>query len=425
MCGIVFAVGDIDQKAEKAFLNMLIFDVVRGEDSTGVVGVGKFQGAEVKVAKELGNPFYLFDTKSFDRLISRTHRALIGHNRYATTGAVNRRNAHPFEFDGVVGVHNGTLTNKWDLPNGKDFQVDSEALYSYINDAGLEKAIAGTTGAWALAFWDKYEETFNMIRNDERPLHFCYSEDGKQLFGASEAWMLTVALSRQGIKHGQVGMLKEDTHFKLPVGLGGKFGEVELCEVKSKVPVRVAPFPQGKGTVTSGPTTKKQNIKQLTVTPKPTQIHQAIDTAYLGATDVEFEALSVGQDEYGAEYIACFDVKHATRAVRLYFHANHSIQDVIGCTFKGNISGYTNHEGGYYKISPWSLHDVEAPINQMHVDHNGKLINAETWETLYGSCAFCSDDVPASDSKYVILSKQGQCLCKGCAADKEIAQFVH
>ncbi|MCK9987028.1 MAG: periplasmic protein TonB [Azoarcus sp.] len=34
---------------------------------------------------------------------------------------MSRKNAHPFDLDTLVGAHNGTLTNKWELKNGLNY----------------------------------------------------------------------------------------------------------------------------------------------------------------------------------------------------------------------------------------------------------------------------------------------------------------
>jgi len=181
MCGLVGVAGEVNITAEKAFRNLLILDSLRGEDSTGIASIKKVDG-NVLVAKALGDPFQLFDTKVFDRAVRGTSKAILGHNRYATTGAVTARNAHPFEFNSLVGVHNGTLTNKWSLEDHKDFSVDSENLYHHIEKKGLRNAMDVANGAWALVWWDKIEETLNFLRNKERPLFFCYNESNTSLF---------------------------------------------------------------------------------------------------------------------------------------------------------------------------------------------------------------------------------------------------
>ena len=86
MCGLVGMAGKLTAAQDKVFKKLLIFDVIRGEHSTGVASVPV--NGEVSIAKQVGNPFELFEDKRYDRAINRHNRALIGHNRFATQGAV-------------------------------------------------------------------------------------------------------------------------------------------------------------------------------------------------------------------------------------------------------------------------------------------------------------------------------------------------
>ncbi len=95
MCGLVGCAGILDFASEKAFRNLLILDSLRGEDSTGIASVKK-NSEDVTVVKAVGDPFRLFETRRFDKVMAQGNRVLIGHNRYATTGSVSASNAHPF-----------------------------------------------------------------------------------------------------------------------------------------------------------------------------------------------------------------------------------------------------------------------------------------------------------------------------------------
>ncbi len=87
-------VGKITKNEKKMFRTLLIMDTVRGEHSTGVVIVND-KGVP-SIFKQVGNPYELFDSMKYNSGINGVCSALIGHNRYATKGAVNKVNAHPF-----------------------------------------------------------------------------------------------------------------------------------------------------------------------------------------------------------------------------------------------------------------------------------------------------------------------------------------
>lgn len=192
MCGIVGMAGDFSYQEKDAFTDMLTVCQVRGRDSTGVFSVKNGPSNEVRWMKDIGTPDRLIESKHYDKwLLDGVPKVLVGHTRYKTTGGVSRHNAHPFDFDHVIGVHNGTLANPWKLDHYKEYDVDSQALYRHINDYGLEETISQLPAgsAYALVWWDKRENTLNFLRNEKRPLYFTWSEDLKVMLWASETWM--------------------------------------------------------------------------------------------------------------------------------------------------------------------------------------------------------------------------------------------
>jgi glucosamine 6-phosphate synthetase-like amidotransferase/phosphosugar isomerase protein len=126
MCGLVGMAGALNQQHDGAFKNLLIVDSVRGPHSTGVLTVNTSR--DVKIVKASGDPFELLGTKAYENVMRYANNVVMGHNRYATKGAINKTNAHPFDFEHVSGAHNGTLTTQGQLDDSKDFDVDSENL---------------------------------------------------------------------------------------------------------------------------------------------------------------------------------------------------------------------------------------------------------------------------------------------------------
>lgn len=201
MCGIVGVAGPLGHEHMKMFKDLLLMDVVRGEDSTGVLQVDEGRSS-YDIARCSGHPCNLWDkvTKdslfNWDGLVAYKSRILLGHNRYTTSGNSWVEDPHPFDFENVCGVHNGTLTSTYDLHNEKEYDIDSEALYSEINHNGIESAWEKLWGAAALVFWDKRDDTINLIRNSERSLYLLHDEEKGILYWASEAWMLNGVIHR-------------------------------------------------------------------------------------------------------------------------------------------------------------------------------------------------------------------------------------
>lgn len=226
MCGLVGLAGDINFKEEKVFKALLTLDVIRGKHSTGVASLRKnVDKWEVAVCKDKLNAIDFMDKPEFTTFMSKKHHILMGHNRWATRGAIVQENAHPFEFDNIVGAHNGSLFSVYNLHEHSKYPVDSQAAFSELNVNGVESLWGKLNGAAALTWIDKTDNTLHFLRNDERPLFFSTANKGKTLLWASEPWMLYVASSREGLELDKKAIeVQIDTHytFSLPASTAKK-----------------------------------------------------------------------------------------------------------------------------------------------------------------------------------------------------------
>lgn len=212
MCGLVGIAGKLEVRDEAMMKRLLVFDYFRGPDSTGLASIRN--NGDVKIAKGAVSPLDLFDTKRFTETNSGYPSiALIGHNRLATKGGINNMNAHPFQFDNIVGAHNGTLDqSSWTALEdaiGEKHSVDSMAVIHAIAKLGIEETVKLLQGAWALTWYDLEAKTMNLLRNKERPLWVAYSKKFDRLFWASE-WVTIDAALRTAAKHQEYEMYKED-----------------------------------------------------------------------------------------------------------------------------------------------------------------------------------------------------------------------
>lgn len=239
MCGLVGLAGDSSLYWKDVFTELLIIDSIRGMHSTGAAAVKRWDDSKVEMAKCPGPSHNLITSAAYKTLLSYPAKALIGHNRYATMGAHTVENAHPFEFENVVGAHNGTL-DKWSvkfLHEFEKFDTDSEAIFSHLNKYNIREVMNQVSGAWALTWFDRRDDTINFIRNDKRPLYYCYSKDRCTLLWASERDMLDFVMRRHGNDMGdKFYVVQEDSHYswKIPTSLNEKFGEPTRIKMEAK-----------------------------------------------------------------------------------------------------------------------------------------------------------------------------------------------
>lgn len=186
MCGLVgvFSGGTLSKLEKEIFLDLLQADIIRGPHSFGVIGVNRNQASSYyKVAGPQPYAWYS-KTKEFADFIDADGLALIGHNRFATKGAVNSTNAHPFRHGHITMVHNGTLTE-----NIGKFEVDSDWLCNKLStEKDIPSFLGELWGAYALIWYDDKEKTLNIARNNERPL--AIAKEDNTYYLASEAKML-------------------------------------------------------------------------------------------------------------------------------------------------------------------------------------------------------------------------------------------
>ena len=217
MCGLVgvasFGTWGIGYKERQIFQDLLTADAVRGSDGTGVFIVSADRS--MRMLKKENDPFSLFRDKQWKGFFDPPYDAkavrdlvAIGHNRSASVGDVNTKNAHPHRSGNIVLVHNGTLLGHSKLPGIREVDVDSEALAQGIAELGIDEAIAKTHGSYAIIYYDLSDGTLNVLRNAERPLFFYPDVSQSRLFFSSEQAMLRWVLLRQGITTEAIVSLK-------------------------------------------------------------------------------------------------------------------------------------------------------------------------------------------------------------------------
>lgn len=365
MCGLVGTAGQGSGKNDDIVKTLLILDQLRGFDSTGVAFI-RATGEDVEVVKDAVLPPVLLELDDFKKNICRVNRAVIGHNRAATKGAVNKENAHPFHVGSIVGAHNGTLHSMKHLPDFEMFDNDSHCLFNAINDLGIKDAWARMEGAAAITWWDQDERTINFARNSLRPLFLYIDKDTRRsMWWASEAWMLHIALSRNGIKCDNPFEIKPNTHyaFKYSDNKGFSYTETEL------LPFVYPSTTNHRSTTTNYPKTGSG---------VPTVKEDGGDCNSRIITDYTRRFVRPGDGQAGATIIA-----HPASA---------------------NLSKKERKRlARFNKTSSSARSRMENP---KHIkDHLGRTISKKDFNKTYKQCCFCDNPLSFEDKKILILTE--------------------
>ena len=228
MCGIVGwfktkgADHSINSKLRSCFEDMMYMDALRGFHSVGVMT--GHRGARAGDAwthtwvKQAASVQTFIKDDKYDKAVTRAYDWAWGvaHNRWATVGAVNNDNAHPFQHGDITLVQNGTISRYADLPGVIGHpEVDTKALTQSFdrNEKGFVDTLAhveGVDGAYALVWYNAEDRTLNFIRNSKRPLWFVECK-GITFFG-SELFMVLAAVTRNGYKYEKFSELPPHTH---------------------------------------------------------------------------------------------------------------------------------------------------------------------------------------------------------------------
>lgn len=279
MCGIVGCVmkgkSGFYKKNEDIFFELLFADQVRGEDSTGIIGVEK--DGQFHIAKEAVKASEFIPKIKATTLTTgmwNNGKAYIGHNRKKTVGKVDDESAHPFVVDDTFAmVHNGTLEKHYELAKG--FSVDSEALAHHLAGAlktafdegdtktekHFEDALAKIEGAYAVAMYDQRRHKIFLTRNKERPLSLIETDDAWYFMSESlmGVWLLCRGYPAR-YQYDKIKVSSIEEHEVVTFNLeSGTMGRVQLHPVKKyKSSTTTPPWTTTQhGGQTSTPTTKK------------------------------------------------------------------------------------------------------------------------------------------------------------------------
>lgn len=437
MCGVVGAAGKLGGNEEKMFRRLLELDTIRGPHSTGILFVSNFGNADI--IKKVGTPWELWGLKSIEDKFRLTHKVLLGHNRWATQGKINNTNAHPFELGHIYGAHNGTLRSCFNLQDHAKFEVDSENLYHHMSIHGVEDTVKKLNGAFTLTWWDKNEKTLNFVRNEERPLHFCFSEDNKTIFWASESWMLSVSAFQTGIKVGRVNELPVGYHysFNMPDATMANFPEVNNPAI-NKLELYVAPvYPRSgyQSPIRNVPVVSNQSKVVDTQKRVERQSNAASFTEYQKRMlkTVEFEVWGA-LETHGQKYIQCYAVDDDRISVRCYASPDGPVWKKMlasTATFKGMVKSFTSNGGMHLTVDLRSVEEVQLgkpdadDTPNLFVGYQNSILTEEEFlEQTEKGCAWCSSAANIEDAEDIVWIGHKDHVCGDCKEFEQVQEYI-
>jgi hypothetical protein len=198
-CGMCGYSGKDDFNADK-IKQLLLSNISRGMHSTGIYNNGVIEKDSVNAIEFLAK----------NEIIPST--LFMGHDRHATVGGKSdSKNAHPFQYGTIIGQHNGTLTNHWELARGHnktmaDYDVDSQVL---IHELSLDKdrftGLQKFEGAAALIWHNTdYPNRLYCFRNSARPLYRGSINENMYISSIEESLMLIGCSTIREFKEGYV-----------------------------------------------------------------------------------------------------------------------------------------------------------------------------------------------------------------------------
>lgn len=397
---------------------MLEFDTIRGPHSTGIFAVKSDKST--MLVKGLGTPWDLYETKPCEKLFQAVVKVLIGHNRWATKGRINKANAHPFEFETLAGAHNGTLNSVYQLDDYTDFEVDSENLYHHMDKNGVEDTIKNLNGAFALTWYSKTDHTINLIRNHERPLYYALTEDMKTLMWASEDWMLAVACHQAGIKHKPIQ--------SLPVGVWYSFDIPEPNKEFEKARARTMEM-------YVSPWLKEGSNKVVEIRPKSnvgkTKKYFSDYQKYVGS-QVLFSVSGPGVSLSGQSFIEATSVIDEDIIFRMYPQKDSEMWKTLMTSpnyFTGLAKSYNSMDGGYATIDLRTISEIEVDQGDIPeepiVGFEGEELDEEEFHKRTNKgCAWCASPVEVACANELAWIAKEDFICPDCAEQPEVKTYL-
>lgn len=421
MCGIVGGAGDMKAFQEDMVKQLLMLDTQRGPHSTGLLSVHKEFG-DAMVVKAVGTPWDLFEHSKFQDLNKRPHKVLLGHNRWATRGAVTAKNSHPFTHRHIVGVHNGTLRAQYHLKDYLKFEVDSENIMYNIGEEGIDTTASKLDGAYCLVWFNVQDQTLNFLRNNERPLFIAGEDGGNNIFWASEEWMLHIAAMKSRIKIKKPEALPVDT---LTIYKVNKGGGLELSADSGKTLTGYKYKWAGDGYDDYYVGGNRGNVTSINSGNKKNRMKVVFEiSGEVGGNPNNAYLYTQGQIVSGpkeGEHVRIYAYNKSELRKKL-FESPHFFVGTL-------MSSYTELvKGRWEKINTLSVQDIEEVAGEGDrppILMNNRIVSKLVFDAVCNNgCMFCANKVDESKAPFYFFDeKENNFLCEDCVKEPESIDY--
>lgn len=434
MCGIVGYLSFetiYTPNITKYFRQALFADTVRGKDSTGVFGLNNKTG-KVDTFKRAVEAVDFLNMKQF---LEMEHNAkdylfMVGHNRWATQGGLGNEQAHPFKDNHITMVHNGTLFDHYSLVDGKNYDVDSEAICHSLSVDGTKKTIETLDGAFALVWYDENTKELCIVRNKERPLSIGYVEGEDTMLFASEQGMLQWLAERNKFKLSDIYTPEVGTLHKWKIDPNTDITKPKVEKFKLYEPLyKTYTYGYGGTTKSSG----KKSYLGKTLTTKSGKAVGPGDEVELLALEF-FPYSSSKSGDLGYIDFQIEEVKETNAYGRLhnvsktdwedmydnvYFARINHIQqvnkDIIAVLWQDGITFLAQED--YYSDGDTDDVDEDKSLSIYKGPNNKMLTFNEFKEATADGCALCGMSIRPDDDRDTGWSEKGEPYCKSCMHD--------
>lgn len=229
MCGIVgmAAFHKKEFMKRKEFMKQgILASSLRGMDGTGMFLVPIDKGEELKVIKKPLPGYDFIGLGQVETILkdAEKYKFIVAHTRLRTRGDVTAAHTHPFAEGPITMVHNGMISNAFQVAGNKQVDVDSMAVAMALAATEDPKSVMESLeGAFALVWHDARSDALFLARNSERPLFFGVDKEQDIMVFASELKMLDWIASRTGIHLGEKRWdVGEDQIYMLTDSMKGK-----------------------------------------------------------------------------------------------------------------------------------------------------------------------------------------------------------